>query len=252
MIPLFDLDKIKFATDPPTFKKAVKLYEAGKVSNFKNNEFGFSAKVSGSEPYPYEVFVSGKHYDEGTCTCYLGQNDVLCKHMAAVALHAILGGRKLTAEEKEQVTKPICSGVKGELSDGELKAVKAKISAAMRCIKPYDGPSRIWFSYQNSLDEGCNRLAKIVSDLPVSEQTAKLLVQLLLRLDDKLTMGGVDDSNGTVGGFIEETASVLKDYAKLDQVCLKAFEALKDKETCFGWEEPLLEFMKHQPKNQKA
>ena len=50
----------------------------------------------------------------------------------------------------------------------------------------------------------------------------------------------VDDSDGTVGGFIEETEQVLKEYAKLNPSCVEAFNELKGKETCFGWEEPLL------------
>lgn len=46
-----------------------------------------------------------------------------------------------------------------------------------------------------------------------------------------------------MGGFIEEVASVLEDYAKLDPGCIKTFTKLKDKETCFGWEESLLELV---------
>lgn len=86
-------------------------------------------------------------------------------------------------------------------------------------------------------------MAKIVSELPVREQTARLLVDMLLRFDEKLSTGGVDDSDGTVGGFIEETVEVLKEFAKLDASSAKAFSALKGKDTCFGWEEPLLEFV---------
>ena len=57
----------------------------------------------------------------------------------------------------------------------------------------------------------------MVSDLPASEQTTQLLVDMLLRLDKKLCQGGVDDSDGTVGGFMyEQTVEVLKEYAKLD------------------------------------
>ncbi|MEK7574024.1 MAG: hypothetical protein AAB514_00645 [Patescibacteria group bacterium] len=138
-----------------------------------------------------------------------------------------------------------CSGRLGEFSKEELSAIKKEITDAMKYIKPYNGPSRIWFSYQNSLSEGCHRLSKIISELPVSEQTAKLLVDMLLRLDKKLCMGGVDDSDGTVGGFMEETVRMLKEYAKLDSSCAKAFNALKDRETCFGWEESLLEFIKN-------
>ena len=79
--------------------------------------------------------------------------------------------------------------------------------------------------------------------MPASEQTAGLLVNLLLRLDRKLCTGGVDDSDGAVGGFIEEVAGILKEFARLDQNCIKAFKKLKDRETCFGWEEPLLSML---------
>ena len=79
----------------------------------------------------------------------------------------------------------------------------------------------------------------------MSEQTAGLLVDLLLRLDNKLCRSGVDDSDGTVGGFIEETVHVLKEYSKLDPSCVETFHKLKDRDTCFGWEEPLLKLIKN-------
>ncbi len=65
--------------------------------------------VKDSGSFKYEVYVSTKNYDEGTCTCYLGQNNTLCKHMVAVAIFAVLRGRKLTMEEKEIIRKPRCS-----------------------------------------------------------------------------------------------------------------------------------------------
>mgnify|MGYP001580435608 CR=1 FL=1 len=243
MRPKYNLDKIKFATDEPTFEKAVGLYENGKVTQFKEELSGFFATVLGTKSY--KVYVDSRHYDRGDCECYLGQNDTLCKHMVAVAIRAVTGGNLLSEKDKKLVSQPVCSGRLGKLSKEELSAIKKEITAGMLYVKPYDGPSRAWFAYQNSLQEGCNRLAKIVSDLPVSEQTVKLLVDMLLRLDDKLCRSGVDDSDGTVGGFIEETVQVLKEYAKLDPDCTKAFRELKDKETCFGWEEPLLEIVKN-------
>lgn len=242
MKPAYDLDKIKFATDGPTFEKAVDLYEKDKVTQFKEEIGAYSAVVMGTKPY--RVSVEARRYDLATCECYLGQNDTLCKHMVAVAIYAVMGGKKLSDEDKRLVSQAVCSGRLGELSKSELAATKKSITAAMRYIKPYNGPSRIWFSYQNSLSEGCNRLSKIVSELPVSQRTAKLLVDTLLRLDDRLRRGGIDDSDGTVGGFIEETVQALKEYAKLDSSCAKAFNELKDKETCFGWEESLLKLIK--------
>ena len=246
MQPKYDLDKIKFASDGPTFEKAISIYESGGVKNFRDNEMsGFLANVRGSGGNVYEVFVSARRFDEGDCACYLGQNNTLCKHMVAVAIRAVTGGKPLTDEDKKLVSQPTCSGRLGELSKEELAAMKKEITGAMKYIKPYDGPSRVWFAYQSSLAEGCNRLAKIVSDLPVGEQTAKLLVDTLLRLDDKLSRGGIDDSDGTVGGFVEEIVAVLQEYAKLDPNCTKAFGVLKDRETCFGWEESLLMLIKN-------
>jgi len=242
MLPTYDLDKIKFATDRPTFEKAVGLYENGKVTQFKEDFGGYSAVVLGT--HHYHVSVSNRHYDHGSCDCYLGQNDTLCKHMVAAAIYAVMDGKKLSENDKRLIGSLTCSGRLGKLSKEELTAIKKTITAAMRYIKPYNGPSRIWFSYQNSLQEGCNRLAKLVSDLPVSEQTAKLLVDMLLRLDNKLCRGGVDDSDGTVGGFMEETVQMLKEYARLDPACAQAFRALENIETCFGWEEPLVELIK--------
>jgi len=237
MPPIYDLDKIKFATDRPTFERAVELYERGKVTHVQKDFRGYSATVLGGNPY--NVSVSDKQFDRGICDCYMGQKDYLCKHMVALAIYAVLGGKLLKKEDKESVSGPKCSGRLGELSEIELDGTKKLISEAMRYIKPYNGPSKIWFAYQSSLSEGCNRLSAIVSKLPVSRQTADLLVKTLLRLDTRLCQGGVDDSDGTVGGFIEEVVGMLKEYAKTDSACLGAFRSLEGKETCFGWEEPL-------------
>lgn len=243
MFPIYDLEKIKFATDAPTFERAIKLYEHGKVTQFETIMDGFSAVVLGTKPY--NVFVSARHYDRGNCECYLGQNDTLCKHMVAVAIYAVMRGEPLSEEDKRLVDGPFCSGRLKTLDKEELAAVKKSITAAMRYIKPYNGPSRIWFTYQNSLSEGCNRLSAIVSELPVSVEANRLLIDMLLRLDKKLCQGGVDDSDGTVGGFIEETVNVLKEYAKLVPECKKVFQLLKGKDTCFGWEESLLRLIEN-------
>jgi len=238
MKPHYDLDKIKFATDRPTFEKAVGLYESGKVTQFKEELNGFFATVLGTEPY--KVYVDFKHHDQGDCECYLGQNDTLCKHMVAVAIYAVMKGKQLKEADKLSATSPACSGRLGELSAKELTEVKEVISSAMRYIKSYNGPSRIWFAYQASLSEGCSRLTAVISKLPVSGQTSRLIVDLLLRLDKKLCTGGVDDSDGTVGGFMEETVQVLEQFALLDHDCIKIFVKLAGLQTCFGWEEPLV------------
>jgi len=151
--------------------------------------------------------------------------------------------KKLNQEDKKPAAEPMCSGRLGELTKEDLSMIKKIITSAMRYIKAYSGPSRTWFAYQDSLQEGCSRLSKIVSDLPVSLQTANLLISILLRLDNRLCRGGVDDSDGTVGEFIEKTVQILEEYAKLDNSCFEAFKSLKDKKTCFGWEESLIKLV---------
>ncbi len=245
MPPQYTFEKIKFATDPATFEKAVKLYEDKKVIDFKEDYGDYSAVVLGTKPY--KVSVSGRSYDRGSCECYMGQNNYHCKHMVAVALQACLSGKEIAKEEKEIVTGLVCSGRLGELSPEELAGIKKFIADALKYIKSYTGPSKIWFTYQSSLSEGCARLSSVVSKLPVSEQTAKLLVDLLLRLDKKLCTGGVDDSDGTVGGFIQEAVILLQEFAELCPSCINVFEKLCGRSTCFGWEEPLVKLFDEQP-----
>lgn len=48
MPPKYNFEKIKFATDPGTFEKAVKLYEDGKVVGFKEDFGDYSAVVLGT------------------------------------------------------------------------------------------------------------------------------------------------------------------------------------------------------------
>ena len=133
MTPKYDLDKIKFATDGPTFEKAVDLYETGKVTKFEEGIGAYSAVVMGTKPY--RVSVEARRYDYGHCECYLGQNDTLCKHMVAVAIHAVMGGKKMSDEDKRLVSQAVCSGRLGELSKSELAATKKAITASMRYIK---------------------------------------------------------------------------------------------------------------------
>ncbi len=239
MLPQYDLNKIKFATDEGTFQRAVCLYETGKVTEIEALGEYVSAVVLGTEPY--RVSVSVRNYKKGHCTCYLGQNDKLCKHMVALALHVVMNGRLLGETDKQSNNNVACSKRREVLSKEGLTEIKRSISEAVRYIKPYSGPSRTWFANQDSLSEGCNRLSAIVSDLPVNTQSAEVLLKLLLRLDKKLIAGGVDDSNGIVGGFMNEVVGVLEEFARIDPKCIDAFKAVVGiGTTCFGWEEPLV------------
>lgn len=176
MEPKFTFDKIKYGVDKVTYQKAISLYEQGKVTNFVDDEYTFSAVVMGTKPY--KVYITPRKYDEGDCECYLGQHVVLCKHIIALAIFVLKRGKKLTTEEKEQITAPKSTGILKELSDRKIKVIKLQITASIRHIKSYEGPSRIWFAYQDSLVEGCNRLSEIICKLPVGMHSAEIIVDL--------------------------------------------------------------------------
>ncbi len=235
--PVYDLNKIKFSTDPATYERAVGLIQNGKVRDVKESLNGFQATVIGTEPY--RVVVGYRQYEDGDCTCYLGERGEVCKHMVALALYVVLQGAPVSAEDMRQYTKAVCSKKIGELSNKELLDVKQQITVALKYIKPYDGPSRIWFRYQSSLSEGCARITALASELPVSKQTAKILVDLLIRMERKL-MNGVDDSDGTVGSCMEELVLVLNDFAILSSECIECFGVFCGMQTSFGWEESLV------------
>ena len=156
MLPAYDLNKIKFATDEATFKRALGLYEGGKVTEVEEALGDFTAVVLGTKPY--RVSISGRNYKNGHCTCYLGEKGALCKHMVALAIHAVMCGKPLSDKDKELSHGIECSGQRGVLNKEELEALKKSITESMRYIKPYRGPSRTWFANQDSLREGCNRL----------------------------------------------------------------------------------------------
>ena len=115
IVPAYDLNKInpsaplrvdaersrsiKFATDEATFKRAVGLYESGKVTEVEALGGYYSAVVQGTESY--RVSVSARNYKQGHCTCYVGQNDRLCKHMVALALYAVMAGKPLNDKDKQ-------------------------------------------------------------------------------------------------------------------------------------------------------
>jgi hypothetical protein len=241
MIIAYDLNKIKFATDKATFKRAVDLYESDKVTEAEEVFGDFTAVVLGTKPY--QVSVSGRNYKHGHCTCYLGQKDTLCKHMVALAIYAVMGGKPLDDKDKQLSHGVECSGRRGVLNKEELEALKKSITESMRYIKPYRGPSRTWFANQDSLREGCNRLSAVISGLPVSRQAVDILVKLLLRLERKLSVGGVDDSNGIVGGLAGELVVLLEELVSIDPACIDAFKPLCGKKYYFGWKEPLVKIL---------
>lgn len=243
MFPKYDIDKIKYSVDDITFEKAVDLYNNKKVKNFQFYGQGFSAIVEGTKKY--NVGVSLTDINRGACDCYLGQNGVLCKHIIALGIYAVLGGTKMKKEDMKPIGELKPSDIIGELNEAGLEWFKGKTLEALKYLKPYLGPSKTWDANQASLAKGCNMLTDIFNKIPISVQTAELIIKTLLKVDKKLSNTGIDDSNGIVGGFLENAGYFLKDFARIDPECIKKFKLLCKQEISFDWNKPLLESLEN-------
>lgn len=225
--PTFTIQDIKYSVDPAMFERAQKLFESGKVQNISETPHGYTATVQGTAPY--RVSLSRKHIDHGYCDCYMGQNDELCKHMLALGLAVLHSSGKANEVQDE--------------SPDNLDAVKQLVAAGLRKIKPYNGPSKIWFSYQRELDVGSGIIREAVKNLPASKENAKYLWSLVLKLSKKLADGGVDDSDGTVGGCISSLVQQCGKYAKEKPALKIVIQKFTEDDTGFGFEDELKEMI---------
>lgn len=223
--PKFTYRDLKYATDEAMFERARKLFVDGKVQNFQADFTGYSAKVIGTSPY--QVHVSQKAVDVGLCECYMGQNDELCKHMIALALTAL-----------QQSGLANDQGYSTEKPPETLPKRKKLATAGFNKIKPYTGPSRIWFSYQAKLDIGTAMIREAIQGLEPGEINARFLWNVVKRIDRKLT-GGVDDSNGTVWPVASEIIMVLAEWARKDPELTMLIKNFSKQKTNFEYHKEL-------------
>ncbi len=236
LVPSYSVADIQLDVGDHEFKKGVKILEGGGVKNVRNDKHSFYADVVGSKAGQwYSVSVSAKEFDRGDCTCYLGCNDQLCKHMVALAIHVV---REFSPQGAEEIVQPldqaVCSGEVRNIKPDEIDKIKVNITKALKYVKPYSGPSRTWFQYQDSLSRGCRLLLLTLSDLPVCEKSVDIIVDVLKRLERKL-MNGVDDSDGTVGGCIEEVVELLNLFSDINPSLISYINKKIPQGEMFDW-----------------
>jgi uncharacterized Zn finger protein len=90
MMPRYDLEKIKAGIDEKKWERAVGLYKEGKVTEFDESPSGYTALVLGASPY--DTAVSEVDFNQGDCSCFMGSNGSVCKHMVALAIWAVKRG----------------------------------------------------------------------------------------------------------------------------------------------------------------
>lgn len=227
VIPKFTYDDVKFAADGGIFARAVELFVNGKVRDFRELEGGgYAAIVQGTAPY--RVRLNSRRVDYADCTCYMGQNEELCKHMLTLALYVLCQAGYVTSQGK-----PIGSA--------KLEPCDARdhIAAALKKIRSYDGPSRIWFEYQRKLDTAAGMIKDAVPLLEPTLDTVKYLWKLVLRLAKKLSEGGIDDSNGTIGRAVDSVIERIADIARADPRVMEWVRQYCTDDTGFYFEEDL-------------
>lgn len=234
-IPKFDFNDVKYAEGEVTFEKAFDLWKKGKVGDVEElgimptpehprSFYGYRAEVKGTQKYI--VFVSATNIDKADCTCYLGQNDFLCKHVLALALKVLYETGCLQKSE----------------SPSDLASVKKLVNDGLKKIKSYSGPSRIWVAYQRNLDIGVGIIMEAVSGLPITVENSKYLWSLVLKISKKLATSGIDDSDGTVGECVSFLVNQLIRFAKEKQELKSLINSFTD-DTGLGFEDDLREGM---------
>lgn len=224
--PKFGYSEVKYVDSEAVFKRALGLFKTGKVTNVADDAVGYGATIIGTKPY--EVYIKDKNLDVGYCDCYLGQNDTYCKHMLALAIY-VLNQHKIIDKNGRAIG--------GNAVNAEN--AKVHIGKALRKVGSYDGPSNIWFSYQGKLDVASGMINDSLPCIEPTLENAKYLWTLVLRLSKKLATGGVDDSNGTIGGAIQAIVQKLADFAKNDIDIQKWITKNCTSDTGFGFEDDL-------------
>jgi len=233
--PHFSLADVRYAAYPEMFGRALALFREQKVKEFSREIYGYSALVQGGSAY--RVRVSGRHIDEADCDCYMGQNEQLCKHVFALALEVL---RRAGVIDNE-------GNAVGDVGPLTTEGAKMRITAGMRKIKAYEGPSRTWFRYQMRLSVGCGMILETAKRLKPTAENARLLWKTVLRLSKKLATGGVDDSDGTVGDCCSEIVALLRAWAKKSDAISDLVVKFAHDETGFGFEEELVAPGKSRP-----
>ena len=222
--PQFTLDDVKYAENAATYRRAQELYDQHKVVAIGETAQGYRAIVQGT--HPYQVHLSSRSIDQGECTCYLGQHGRLCKHMLALALAVLNASGKVNETPSTQQ------------ASTSLEEARPIVNTGMRKLKPYTGPSRIWFSYQRSLATGAGMITAGVSQLPPTKENARYLWKLITRIDQKL-VNGVDDSDGVIGECAMSLVEQLVGYAKKNGELEPLIRRFSNTDTNFDFDQVL-------------
>lgn len=208
LIPSYSISDIRLSLGDKEYRKWLDLYIAGKIQEIHETIHGWSALVQGTSLYRVSVWVC--HWDGGSCSCYIGQRDDVCKHLIALAIAITkMYGKWDDIYEDMELDTAYCSWEIRDITDDERVTINTAIRKAMSHICSYDGPSSTWFAYQDHLRQGSRMLLMALSDLPICHESVDICCKTLSKIDIRLCEWWVDDSDGVVWDCMDQIMEVL-------------------------------------------
>jgi hypothetical protein len=173
---------VRYGVDPGTFVRGLRLFTDGAVKNFQHHPGFITSQVQGGDLY--RVGITPNSFERADCTCYVGQDDILCKHVVALALEIL---------KKRQIVDDEGNNLNPQFDLNTESGAKAQINTGFRKIIPYVGPSKKWFEYQGKLALGSNLITDTLNSFASNKENIKYLWTLVVKISKKLSHGGVDD-----------------------------------------------------------
>lgn len=208
LTPQYTISDIRLSIGDKEYHKWLDLYESKQVSDIREDIDGWIATVQGTQLY--RVSVGARYWDHGSCSCYIGQRNEVCKHLIALAIAVTKAhGKWEDTYEGMELDTAYCSGEIREIIEDERIQIKSGIREAMKLIRSYNGPSSTWFAYQNHLQQWSRMLLLALSDLPICHASVDICLTTLNKLDKKLCDWWIDDSDGTVWGAMDQMMEIL-------------------------------------------
>lgn len=213
--PRFTYYDLRAVLSDATFEKAKNIVKNGKVRIHMVFPGSVVAKVTSSNTYTTELSWNGPFMSY--CTCYAGQDGKICSHVVALGLFWLAKFGLIDS---------------GTLTPPPLKTwedIENLTRKAFKYIKPYHGKSRLWFRYTAKLEAAALMLQDVADAIKTSPEGARFLWRIVTRLARRLFLGGVDDSDGSLGDAVDYIIQKIARMAKNDKNIYKlAQEFAKD------------------------
>lgn len=231
-LDLLDDDFLMNTAGGTIFDRGESYFEQGLVTSLIEYEGVITAKVFGTDPYKVRFWIEDDEI-ESSCSCPMGQEGAFCKHCVAAGLAWLHKdvidieevsepvddvGKWLGSQDKDVLVKIILESAMDDerlfrkLSLKALESTPAKVNTAAykqaisQAVHVHDFIHyRQVFEYVSGVEDVIDSIEELLKEDCV-EQVVELTEYALDALEE--AMGSVDDSNGQVGGILNEVQGI--------------------------------------------